>query len=140
MDTFTVYLFVRDRSQSTSATIERRLQSLKALRDELIALGVQVTALPDEADLQVEIRNVFGTNEGSDGKPLAGSDGHRVLIIRLLIGEDPVEFVCSDGIGNVPAENHAAKRVLVWLHNLARCPDRAAKPIVAAFTVSLSTN
>ena len=140
MDTFTVYLFVRDRSQSTNVTIERRLQSLKALREELVALGVRVTALPDEADLQVEIRNVFGTNEGPGGKPLAGSDGHRVLIIRLLIAEEPVEFVCSDGIGNVPAECHAAKRVLVWLHNLAQCHDRAAKPIVAGFTVNLSTN
>jgi len=139
MDTFTVYLFVRDRSQS-SVTIERRLQSLKALREELVSLGVQVTALPDEADLQVEIRNVFGTSEGPGGKPLAGSDGHRVLIIRLMIGDDPVEFVCSDGIGNMPAERHAAKRVLVWLHNLDLYQNRASKPVVSGLTVCLSTN
>jgi hypothetical protein len=139
MDTFTVYLFVRDRSQS-AATIERRLQSLKALREELVALGVQVTALPDEADLQVEVRNVFGTTEGPGGKTHAGSDSHRVLIVRLLIGDDPVEFVCSDGIGNVPAERHAAKRVLVWLQNLALYQDRASKPMVSGLTVCLSTN
>jgi hypothetical protein len=143
MDTFAVYLFVRDAARIQSPTaMERRLQALQSLRDELVALGgVRVTALPYEADLQVEITNVFGTNEGPGGVAArTGGAGHRVLIIRLLIADDPVEFVCSDGIGNVPAERHAARRVLVWLHNLTEYQARAGREAMSGLTVSLSTN
>jgi hypothetical protein len=137
MDTFTVYLFVRDRSQShPPIAIEPRLQAQQALKEELVALGnVRVTALPHEADLQVEIKNVFGTNEGS--APGNSRAGHRVLIIGLLIGDELVEFVCADGIGNVPAEHHAAKHVLVWLHNLTHYQARAGGQVM---TVNLCMN
>jgi hypothetical protein len=141
MDTFTVYLFVRDRSHTQSPiAIERRLQAQQALRDELVALNVRVTALPDEADLQVEITNVFGTNEETHGAMPRGGDSQRVLIIRLLIANEPVEFVCADGIGNVPAECHAARRVLVWLHNLPAYQNRPAHEARGGLTASLSRN
>jgi hypothetical protein len=142
MDTFTVYLFVRDAARTQSPTaMERRLQALQSLRDELVTLGgVRVTALPYEADLQVEITNVFGTDEGPGGAARSGGAGHRVLIIRLLIADEPVEFVCSDGIGNVPAERHAARRVLVWLHNLTEYQARAGREAMSGLTVSLSMN
>jgi len=143
MDTFTVYLFVRDRPHTQSPiAIEGRLQALQALRDELVALGsVRVTALPYEADLQVEITNVFGTNEVPHrATSSCGSESQRVLIIRLLIVNEPVEFVCADGIGNVPAERHAARRVLVWLHNLSAYQSRAAQEPYGSLTVNLSAN
>ena len=142
MDTFTVYLFVRDRTHTQSPiAIEGRLQALQALRDELVALGsVRVTALPYEADLQVEITNVFGTNEVPHRATSCGSESQRVLIIRLLIVNEPVEFVCADGIGNVLAERHAARRVLVWLHNLSAYQSRAAQEPYGSLTVNLSAN
>jgi hypothetical protein len=142
MDTFTVYLFVRDAALiQSAAAMKRRLQALQALREELVMLdGVRVTAVPDEADLQVEITNVFGTNERSEGAIRNTGTGQRVLIIRLLIADEPVEFVCSDGIGNVPAERHAARRVMVWLHNLTAYQARAGRELVNGLTVTLSTN
>jgi hypothetical protein len=142
MDTFTVYLFVRDNSGSQSSiAIRRRVQALQALREEFAAVGnVRVTALPYEADIQVEIRNVFSTNEEPPGTRSHGAKGHRVLIIRMLIADEPVDFVCADGIGNVPAEHHAAKRVLVWLYNLTQYQNRASRALVAGLTVNLSTN
>ena len=142
MDTFTVYLFVRDAARTQSRTaMERRLQAQQALREELVALGgVRITALPYEADLQVEVTNVFGTNEGPGSAIRTADAGQRVLIIRLLIADELVEFVCSDGIGNVPAERHAARRVLVWLHNLAGYQPHAGRELMGGLTVSLSTN
>jgi hypothetical protein len=141
MDTFSVYLFVRDKSQShPPIAIQRRLQALQALREELTAIGnVRVTALPQEADLQVEIKNVFVTNEG----PVNGRRKeveHRVLIIRLMIADEPVEFLCADRIGNLPAEHHAAKRVLVWLYNLTEYHCRASRRLPSELTVELCAN
>ena|SRR5438552_191775 len=140
MDTFTVYLFVRGSSHGQSPrAIARRLQALHNLSEELVALGnVRVTALPDEADLQVEVTNVIAL----DGEARAGMRRHseRVLIIRLLIANEPVEFVCCDGVGNMPAERHAARRVLVWLHNLTAYQNRPAGQVYGGMTVSLSTN
>ena len=142
METFTVYLFVRDKSGSQSAlATRRRLEALQALREEFAAVGnVRVTALPYEADIQVEIRNVFSTNEEPPGSRARGAKAHRVLIIRMLIADEPVDFVCADGIGSVPAEHHAAKRVLVWLYNLTQYQNRAGRPLVAGLTVNLCTN
>jgi hypothetical protein len=139
MDTFSVYLFVREKSKShPPIAIQRRLQALQALRDELTALGnVRVTALPHEADLEVEIRNVFVTNEGPVGRQ---GNEHRVLIVRLMIGDEPVEFLCADGIGNVPAEHHAAKRVLVWLYNLTEYHCRASRRLPSDLSVELCAN
>jgi hypothetical protein len=140
MDTFTVYLFVRDRSAHQSPlAITGRLQALQALREELVALGVRVTALPFEADLQVEITNVIGLKDEPCSATGRGQ-AERVLIIRLLIANEPVEFVCSDGIGQIPAERHAARRVLVWLNNLTTYQNRPGREGYGALTVNLSTN
>ena len=113
MTGFTVYLFVRapqslqsSPGNATTST-ERRLNALHALRDELVALGIQVAPVPDLADLQVEITNVFATRE-------AMMD-HRVVMVRVAIGHERLEFVCSDGVGRVPAERQAAKRIVAWL-------------------------
>jgi hypothetical protein len=140
MDTFTVYLFVRDRSGHHSPlAMTRRLHALQNLREELLALGVRVTGLPFEADLQVEITNVLGLN-GEPPTDTSCGDSERVLIIRLMIAGEPVEFVCSDGIAQAPAERHAARRILVWLNNLASYQNRAGRAAAGVLTVSLSTN
>jgi hypothetical protein len=136
MDNFTVYLFVRDNSRSQPpVAIRRRLHALNSLREELAALGnVRVTAVPHEADLQVEIKNVFSGDENRAGTKPHGAAADRVLIIRMMIADEPVEFVCADGIGNVPAEHHAAKRVLVWLYSLMACHPRAGGSLLAGMS------
>jgi hypothetical protein len=113
MTGFTVYLFVRAPQSlqgcpgDAATSTERRLNALYALRDELVALGIQVVPGPDLADLHVEISNVFATRETMMD--------HRVVMVRLAIGNERLEFVCSDGIGRVPAERQAAKRIVAWL-------------------------
>lgn len=114
MGAYTVYLFVRANGDHEPAAVtERRLQALQALRDELVRVGVRVTPLPGHADLDVEITNVFGTGDHS-------ADAQRVLIVRISVGDhERLDFVCSDGLGRVSAEHHAAKRILVWLESLS---------------------
>ena len=113
MTGFTVYLFVRapqslQGSPGDAATSAgRRLNALHVLRDELVALGIRVAPVPDLADLQVEITNVFATREATTD--------HRVVMVRLAFGNERLEFVCSDGVGRVPAERQAAKRIVAWL-------------------------
>jgi hypothetical protein len=124
MSAFTVYLFVRAASDHDSAGAHRRLQALQALRDELVGLGIRVSPVPDQADLDVEITNVFGTSEESIcGEPrrlVRGGEGRRVVIVRISVGDERLDFVCSDGIGRVSAEHHAAKRILAWLDSLGQ--------------------
>ena len=135
MTGFTVYLFVRapqslQGSPGDGATsTERRLNALHVLRDELVALGIQVAPVPDLADLHVEITNVFATREATRD--------HRVVMVRLTIGNERLEFVCSDGIGRVPAERQAAKRIVAWLDS----PGVAgAVRLPTALTTGLSTH
>jgi hypothetical protein len=124
MSAFSVYLFVRTGPEYDSGAAHRRLQALQALRDELVGLGVRVSPVPDQADLDVEITNVFGSSEESMyGEPrrlVRGGDGRRVVIVRISVGDERLDFVCSDGVGRVSAEHHAAKRILVWLESLSQ--------------------
>jgi hypothetical protein len=141
MRAFTVYLFVRGAAdEDLPAIAARRLQALQALRDELLVHGVHVTTVPAEADLAVEITNVFAIDEDP---PLArvrrrvrGKSRPRVLIVRLSNGNDRMDFVCSDGIGRVPAEQHAAQRIMMWLDHPAD-PNRSGFPRSA--TAELTT-
>jgi len=135
MTGFTVYLFVRapqslPGSPGDGATsTERRLNALHVLRDELVALGIQVAPVPDLADLHVEITNVFATREATRD--------HRVVMVRLAIGNERLEFVCSDRIGRVTAERQAAKRIVAWLDS----PGVAgAVRLPTALTAGLSTH
>ena len=136
METFTVYLFVRENAR-WAAPVASRLEALHKLREELAALGnVRVTAVPDEADLQVEIRNVINPSGEPGHRRGRRPTGHRVLIIRMLIANEPVEFVCADGVGDVPAEQHAARRVLVWLYNLTQYHRRTGSPLLCGVSVN----
>ena len=111
MSSFSVYLFVRAAAEADSTAARRRLHAVQALRDELVSLGVNVSPLPDRADLVVEITNVFGTCEDLQS-------GRRVVVVRLSIGDERLDFVCADGIGRITAERHAAKRILMWLDSI----------------------
>ncbi len=133
MGAYTVYLFVRTNADREPAAVtERRLQALQALRDELVRVGVRVTPLPGHADLDVEITNVFGTGDHS-------ADAQRVLIVRISVGDERLDFVCSDGLGRVSAEQHAAKRILVWLDSLSH-PHWGEAYIPRELTTQLMTD
>lgn len=132
MGAFTVYLFVRAGDRDAIGATERRLRALHALREELLRAGVRVTPMPGSADLDVEITNVFGGDDRI-------ADPSRVLIVRLTAGDERVDFVCSDGIGRVSAEHHAAKRILVWLDSLSR-GHWGDHPLPAELTTQLLTD
>jgi len=124
MTPFTVYLVVRNTTDGNkSHMMDRRLRALRALHDELAAIDIRVTPLPERADLEVEITNVFVAGENrtaaraqASGLPERG----RIMSIRLSVSEEHVELVCSDGIGHVPAERFAAQRIMMWLDGLSR--------------------
>jgi hypothetical protein len=121
----TVYLFMRSSpDDATSGVALRRLRALQALRDELAGLGITITAVPHHADLHVEITNVLGIDDVPGDKHLAGPpryrERRRVLLIRLGTEDDRLEFVCSDGLGNVTAEYQAARRIHGWLTGCGR--------------------
>jgi hypothetical protein len=145
MSQFTVYLFMRSTPYDTTpAAAERRLGSLQAVRDELLALdGISVSAVPAEADLLVEITSVRGLDDG----PAAGRDERlshrpsrqRILIVRLTFEEDRLDFVCSDG-GNVTAERQAARRIRAWLTGSDRYQGEKTVHVPTEWAVSLSTS
>jgi hypothetical protein len=126
MTPFTVYLAVRNtRPGNKSDAMDRHLCALRALHDELLAVGIRVTPLPDLADLGVEITNVFVAGDSHAGRPAAehpqmSAEGERIMSIRLSAADEHVELVCSDGMGRVPAERHAAQRILMRLDGLSR--------------------
>src|SRR5437773_719312 len=65
MSASVVYLFVRTPPDGPSSAVAlRRLKALQELRDELRRSGgAIVTASPHRADLQVEITNVFASDD-----------------------------------------------------------------------------
>ena len=123
MTPFAVYLHLRASEEAQpSRMTDRRLQALHALHEELSNIGVRVTPLPERADLEVEITNVFLSGEThlpgrADTCSLA--ERSRIMSIRLSVADEHLEFVCSDG-GRISAEHHAAQRILMWLDNSSR--------------------
>ena len=117
MHASTVYLFVRTPPDGpTSAVALRRLKALQELRDELRHMGgVIVLAAPQRADLQVEITNVFASDDAASPR-----DSRRVIVVRLSAGDNRMDFVCADGYGRTSAEQQAARRIFVWLESIDR--------------------
>jgi hypothetical protein len=94
--------------------MERREHALVALREELLQLGdLRVSPSPNDADLQVEILNLLGTDEGPMARAAQRSarmpDRRRILIVRVSRDSDRFDFVCSDG--SASAERQAARRI-----------------------------
>ena len=124
MTPFTVYLLMRTPEEVQKSHIsERRLQALRALHDELTNIGIRVTPLPERADLEVEITNVFLPGDvhapGSPAETCSLVERGRIMSIRMSVSDEHLEFVCSDN-GRVPAERHAAQRILMWLDTSSR--------------------
>jgi len=117
MSASTVYLFVRTPPDGpTSPLALRRLKALQELRDELRRRGdVIVTAAPQHAESQVEITNVFA----SEDNPLLRDCG-RVIVLRLSAGDERLDFVCADAPAGRSAEQQAAGRICVWLERVDR--------------------
>jgi hypothetical protein len=91
-----------------------RLNALRALRDELSAYpGVRVSATPQAADLEVEIVNVVGQDDAAS--ILSRDHGHRILVVRMSRNGERLDFVCSDGGGELSAERQAARRIRNWV-------------------------
>ena len=115
-----MYLVVRNTPDGNkSHMMDRRLRALRALHDELTAIGIRVTPLPERADLEVEITNVFVAGEHR-AEASALTERGRIMSIRLSVSDEHVELVCSDGMGRVPAERYAAQRIMMWLDGLSR--------------------
>jgi hypothetical protein len=125
MTPFTVYLVVRNTPDNhKSHAMDRRLRALRALHDELTTIGVRVTPLPEYADLEVEITNVFVAGEShlpGRADTTTPAERGRIMSIRLSVSDEHAELVCSDGMGRVPAERYAAQRIMMWLDGLS-CP------------------
>jgi len=123
MTPFAVYLHLRANEEpQRSRMTDRRLQALHALHEELSNIGIRVTPLPERADLEVEITNVFLNGETHlPGRADTCSlvERGRIMSIRLSVHDEQLEFVCSDG-GRVSAEHHAAQRILMWLDSSSR--------------------
>lgn len=110
---FSVYLFTQT-TDIAPPMMERREHALVALREELLQLGdLRVSPSPNDADLQVEILNLLGTEEGPMARAAQRSarvpDQRRILIVRVSRDSDKFDFVCSDG--NATAERQAARRI-----------------------------
>src|SRR5437899_3342603 len=131
----TVYLFVRTPPDGQGSPVGlRRLKAVQELRDELRRMGgVIVMASPHRADLQVEITNVFASDDAARPR-----DGRRVVVVRLSAGDDRMDFVCADGPGAVLAEQQAAKRIALWLESLDRADVLHNNRLPEALTVSPS--
>ena len=121
MSASVVYLFVRTPPDGPSSAVAlRRLKALQELRDELRRSGgAIVTASPHRADLQVEITNVFASDDETPRR-----DGRRVIVVRLSAGDSRMDFVCADGYGRVTAEQQAAKRIALWLESAGDAAPR----------------
>ena len=115
MNNLSVYLYTQA-GDSAPPVMERRLNALLALRDELLQIGdLRVSASPKDADLHVEILSLLG----SDERPVTRApqrleqnpDRRRILIVRVSRDQQRFDLVCADGSGSASAERQAARRI-----------------------------
>jgi hypothetical protein len=109
---------------------KRRGDALQALRDELVGLeGLLVSTTPREAEVQVEITDILGVDDGpmlrSARRSQRIADAHRVLIVRLIDEGETLDLVCGDRSGNT-AEHQVATRVHAWTKRKHDAPARPA--------------
>lgn len=110
----TVYLFMHPLDHASPGATLLRLNALRRLRDELAALpGVRVSAIPQGSDLEVEITNVIASGDapGSTNR----DESPRILVVRMGRNGERLDFVCSDGPKDLPAERQAARRIRNWI-------------------------
>ena len=121
MRSSSVFLFVQRASgDGASLADQRRLQVLKVLRDDLLALGIQVSAGPRDADLRVEITHLLAIEDGPMVRSARDAsrlpERPRTLVVSVSADDEQVDLVCVDGVGNVTAERQAAGRIQARLN------------------------
>lgn len=110
----TVYLYMHPIDHAGERQTLVRLNALRALRDELSTYpGLQVSAMPQASDLEVEVVNIVGSDDPTGA--LRGDHGQRILVVRMTRGGERMDFVCSDGRGELTAERQAARRIRNWI-------------------------
>ena len=124
VDSFTVSVSMPEPADGTrSRAVWRGVASVKAMSDALARYGIRVMKPPHAADVQVEIVNVLGGDDGPIVRSAKLSQRvperrPRVLIIRLSVHDHRVEFVSAERLGQVTAEDLAAKRIRAWVAEL----------------------
>lgn len=125
-----VYLFMHPVDHATASAALLRLNALRRLRDELAGLpGVRVSPMPQGADLEVEITNVIAGDDAPTALSREGSQ--RILVVRMGRNGERLDFVCSDGLGEVTAERQAARRIRNWVLGEDFCPVAMVQPSTA---------
>ena len=134
MNNLSVYLFTQSADDTAPPLVQRRLNALVALRDELLQIGdLHVSASPQHADLQVEILSLLGANEGPIARATQRQapypEQRRILIVRVSRDEQRFDFVCSDGAGSVSAERQAARRIHASVDQPPAASSKADTPL-----------
>jgi hypothetical protein len=122
MKSSSVFLSVPSASGDGASLVDqRRLQVLTVLRDDLLALGIRVSAVPGDTDLRVEITHLLAIEEGPIVRSARDAsrlpERPRTLVVRVSDADEQLDLVCVDGIGNVTAERQAAGRIQACLMN-----------------------
>jgi hypothetical protein len=120
MKSSSVFLFVQAASGDGASLVDqRRLQVLKVLRDDLLALGIPVSAALRDTDLRVEITHLLAIEEGPMVRSARDASRlpkrPRTLVVRVSDEDEQLDLVCVDGTGNVTAERQAAGRIQACL-------------------------
>ena len=123
-DSFTVSVSMPEPADdSRSRAVWRGVAAVQAMSDALARNGIRVMKPPHAADVQLEIVNVLGADDGPIVRSAKLSQRvperrPRVLIIRLSVHGHHVEFVSAERLGQLTAEDQAAKRIRMWVAEL----------------------
>jgi len=140
MKSSNVFLFIKPASGDGASLVdERRLHVMKVLRDDLLALGIRVSAVPRAADLRVEITHLLAIEDGPMVRSARDAsrlpERPRTLVVRVSADDQQVDLVCVDGMGNVTAERQAAGRIQARLNGQVNTSGpHEAHPRDAAWT------
>jgi len=132
VDSFTVSVSMPEPADDTrSRAVWRGVAAVQALSDALARSGIRVMKPPQAADVQVEIVNVLGADDGPIVRSAKLSQRVperrlRVLIIRLSVDDHHVEFVSAERLGQLTAEDQAARRIRGWVTELMMRQDSRA--------------
>ncbi len=124
VDSFTASVSMPEPVDDTrSRAVWRGVAAVQAMSDALARNGIRVMKPPHAADVQVEIVNVLGADDGPIVRSAKLSrrvpeERPRVLIIRLSVHDYHVEFVSAERRGQLTAEDQAAKRIRWWVAEL----------------------
>jgi hypothetical protein len=135
LDSFTVSVSMPEPADDTrSGAVWRGVAAVQAMSDALVRNGIRVMKPPHAADVQVEIVNVLGSDDG----PIVRSAKlslrvperrPRVLIIRLSLHDHHVEFVSPEMLGHLTAEDQAVKRIRGWVVELTMHQGSRRTPV-----------